>query len=88
MNEWRCGTCGAVWTQGAHTPDCTECGGGAMERDCLLCGGGCGGRWTRAPMDSNDFGEAHWVGGCRLPREEQFRLMQELADRERPDASA
>jgi hypothetical protein len=38
-------------------------------------------------MDSNDFGEAHWVGGCRLPREEQFRLMQELADRERPDAS-
>ncbi|MEK9660762.1 MAG: hypothetical protein VW644_03340, partial [Alphaproteobacteria bacterium] len=31
---------------------------------CPVCGGSCGIRWQRAPIDSADRGEAHWIGSC------------------------
>lgn len=27
-------------------------------------------------MDSQDFGEAHWVGSCGLPKAEQMEYMR------------
>jgi hypothetical protein len=50
-----------------------------MERGCFVCGGRCGAVWTRAPIDSNDFGEGHWAGTCLLSKDEQARIMGELA---------
>ena len=47
-----------------------------MERPCITCGGRCGVVCKRAPMDSNDFNEAHWVCGCALPPEEQMKIMK------------
>jgi hypothetical protein len=71
----RCATCGAVWSDGRFTENCAECGGGAMERPCFLCGGRCGLVMLRTVSDSNDSGLGHWAGRCRLPEEEQRRLM-------------
>lgn len=70
-----CVTCGAVWTDGGFTPDCEECGGGHLQRPCIICGGRCGATMTRAVDDSNDSGIAHWAGRCRLPDDEQAKLL-------------
>jgi hypothetical protein len=66
-----CLSCGAVWSKGEYSKDCKECGGGALERTCMVCGGNCGTVWKRAILDSNDTGEAHWMGSCALPAREQ-----------------
>lgn len=68
MNE-TCSRCGAEWTAGRFSAGCEECGGGAMTRDCPRCGGVCGAVWRRAPVDSHDSGEAHWVGACAAASE-------------------
>lgn len=47
-----------------YSPDCAECGGGALQVACLVCTGTCGAMWNRAMLDSNDSGQAHWVGQC------------------------
>jgi len=70
-----CNSCGVNWSDGEFKPDCPECGGGALERSCLLCDGKCGSIWKRALLDSWDFKEAHWVGGCILPKEEQHKII-------------
>jgi hypothetical protein len=80
MADWSCRSCGAHWSGGAFTAECRECGGGAMTRACLLCGGRCGAAWTRAPLDSWDFSEAHWVGGCALPPDEKLAVMRDLTE--------
>lgn len=59
-----CGSCGADWGLGKVTDGCNECGGFALVRTCPICGGGCISVWKRAIADSNDSGEAHWVGSC------------------------
>ncbi len=82
---WRCASCDAAWSEGAHTEGCEECGGGAMTRPCVLCGGRCGATVQRMPLDSIDHHLAHWIGGCRLDREAQLRLMREQVDREGAD---
>ena len=79
---WSCTSCGVAWSAGQFTPDCPECGGGAMDRACPICAGACGRRWDRAPLDSQDAHEAHWVGGCGLPLEEQLARL--TASRGRP----
>lgn len=60
-----CTTCNASWSEGAHTEGCKECGGGAMTRSCAFCGGYCGLTHRRAVLDSQDSGEAHWIGMCQ-----------------------
>lgn len=60
----RCTTCGADWSAGAHSTDCVECGGGALTTPCPYCDGYCGATWRRAVLDSQDAGEAHWLGQC------------------------
>jgi hypothetical protein len=57
-----------LWHAGKWTEGCVECGGGALEIDCLICRGRCGSKWERAVLDSNDFGDAHWFGICRLSK--------------------
>ena len=66
-----CRTCGAKWSQGAFSPKCRECGGGALDAACLICGGKCGARWQRAVMDSNETGLAHFYGQCLLREKER-----------------
>lgn len=73
--EWICHSCNANWSQGNFTEGCDECGGGAMRRSCLVCGGECGRTWDRAPMDSQDFHQAHWIGSCGLSQAEQMEHM-------------
>ena len=70
-----CMDCRADWESGDHTEGCEQCGGGAMDIACLICGGRCGSRWKRMVMDSRDFNQAHWLGGCKLPADEQRSLM-------------
>lgn len=48
-----------------------------MTIPCMICGGACGAVYERAVMDSNDRGVAHWIGGCKFPREEHERLARE-----------
>jgi hypothetical protein len=60
----RCRTCDASWENGAFSPDCPECGGGALELECASCFGTCGAVLKRAVMDSNDSHRAHWIGKC------------------------
>jgi len=67
MVDWSCQSCGAHWSEGAYSQDCKECGGGAMERPCFVCNGECGRMWSRAPIDSQDSHEAHWIGSCGMP---------------------
>lgn len=59
-----CQNCGADWGNGQVTESCAECGGFALVRSCPVCSGRCGAIWRRAVMDSNDDGDAHWVGSC------------------------
>ncbi len=59
-----CRSCAARWGEGEYSPDCRECGGGAMVRECPECGGICGACWRRAVQDSHDSREAHWIGRC------------------------
>lgn len=59
-----CQQCGASWSEGSFSEDCAACGGGAMDRACLVCEGACGAEWRRAVVDSQDSGEAHWIGAC------------------------
>lgn len=66
MVDWSCISCGAHWSAGEYLEDCEECGGGAMERSCVVCGGECGKKWSRAPIDSQDNHEAHWIGSCAM----------------------
>ena len=75
--NYQCSSCGANWTEDEYSNDCTECGGGAMERNCILCGGRCGSVYKRAVFDSWDTKEAHWMGGCELPPAEQQKYIQE-----------
>jgi hypothetical protein len=80
-----CTTCGADWSAGLWTPDCEECGGGAMTIPCPTCGGQCGNVWQRAVMDSWDFQLAHWVGSCGLPPEQRQKLLrQRLLSQHKP----
>lgn len=74
MRSASCLTCGAIWSDGHFTENCSECGGGAMERLCLVCGGRCGAVMLRAVSDSNDSGLGHWAGRCKLPDDEQRLL--------------
>jgi hypothetical protein len=62
-----CRSCRADWSAGAWSAGCKECGGGALTVPCGMCLGACGQSATRAVMDSNDFGLAHWNGGCGSP---------------------
>ncbi len=59
-----CLACNANWRDGRYSDGCDTCGGGAMERPCPLCLGLCGTYWSRALLDSNDAGLAHWHGDC------------------------
>jgi hypothetical protein len=68
-----CNNCESNWTAGEFDPGCAACGGGALERGCVICNGKCGQNWKKAIQDSNDSGEAHWVGKCDLPVEEQMQ---------------
>lgn len=63
-----CRSCGADWGQGHVSHDCPECGGFALVCTCPVCGGSCPAIWERAIMDSNDSGEAHWIGTCAKAR--------------------
>lgn len=63
----KCGRCGADWHEGAFSENCETCGGGALERPCPTCFGLCGAYWSRALLDSNDSGMAHWHGTCASP---------------------
>ena len=67
----KCLSCGAAWSSGEYSKDCKECGGGALDRACIVCYGSCGELWTRAILDSNDTGEAHWIGFCALLPEDR-----------------
>ncbi len=62
----RCYSCDANWRQGAFSPDCKECGGGAMEIGCIFCQGECDSVWVRAVDDSHFRRVGHWVqtGPC------------------------
>jgi len=71
-----CRQCGARWDQHDWTDGCETCGGGALERLCQLCDGRCGQVHERAVADSNDRRNAHWIGGCGLPPDEQRALAQ------------
>ena len=79
-----CTNCDANWSDGHFTARCPQCGGGAMERPCGVCQGRCGQLWKRAVLDSQDSNEAHWMGTCGLPPEEQRALMKEQFDRDEP----
>lgn len=79
--NFKCGHCHANWSKGEFSANCKQCGGGAMERPCLVCGGRCGAIFKRAAIDSNDYKEAHWIGGCQLPADEQQRCLQELLEK-------
>ena len=72
-----CFSCGAAWSSGEYSKDCKECGGGSLERACIVCDGNCGTLWKRAILDSNDTGEAHWIGSCALPAREQKRILRQ-----------
>jgi len=74
--EFYCQSCGANWTKGNHTPECKECGGGALTKPCIICEGKCGSTWKKMPLDSNDSRLAHWGGSCGLPKAEKFKLIQ------------
>jgi len=78
-----CTSCGANWGEGEYSDDCMECGGGDMERSCILCGGRCGSVYKRAVIDSWDTGEAHWIGGCKLPPSEKQKCMKEWIENNR-----
>ncbi len=80
MERIACTTCGSNWCAGEYQVSCNECGGGALERPCIVCGGKCGAVLTRMVMDSQDAGEAHWIGSCKLPKAEQMLLLQKAAD--------
>ncbi|MBW1887729.1 MAG: hypothetical protein JRI52_05180 [Deltaproteobacteria bacterium] len=69
-----CTSCGTDWSKDKFSVDCPQCGDGAMTLICLICEGHCGRMWTRAVLDSQDFNEAHWVGSCGLPKEEQVAI--------------
>jgi len=71
MNLASCLTCGADWSQGNFSPECPECGGGALDAPCPACAGKCGARWQRAVIDSNDAHLAHFYGSCALTEEER-----------------
>ena len=75
--DYRCSSCGAGWSKNEYTHDCIECEDGAMERGCIVCGGRCGSIYKRAVIDSWDTKEAHWIGGCSLPGDEQLKYMKE-----------
>ena len=66
----QCNSCGADWSAGEVGADCPECGGYALSRPCPVCGADCGGIWHRAVIDSNDSGQAHWIGKCNQARVE------------------
>ncbi|EDQ88968.1 uncharacterized protein MONBRDRAFT_25725 [Monosiga brevicollis MX1] len=72
---YRCHHCGSVWYHGQYNPGCVQCGDGAMIRPCPICNSRCGAVFTRDAEMSHSFNKAHWNGNCRLPREEQFRLL-------------
>ncbi len=75
-NDIRCRSCHVLWSQDQWTKDCPECGGAAMEIACLICGGKCGRTWKRMLMDSWDESQAHWLGGCGLPEDEQKQIIE------------
>lgn len=72
-----CTHCNVNWSSGQYSEVCDQCGGGALLRSCPVCNGQCGAEFSRAVLDSWDTGIAHWIGACRLPLEEQQKLMQE-----------
>ena len=72
-----CRLCGSDWERGEFVEACELCGGGAMDRACLFCGARCGSRWSRAVLDSQDFGVAHWHGPCALPSDEKAAIISE-----------
>ncbi len=78
MNDliYLCSDCGANWSLGEFSKECIQCGGGAMERNCALCNGKCKSIYKRAPIDSWDSGEAHWIGSCQLPADEKQQYME------------
>jgi hypothetical protein len=47
-----------------------------MELPCPRCRGRCGRKWMRMVQDSQDSNEAHWLGGCGLPLEEQAAIIK------------
>jgi hypothetical protein len=61
-----CTDCHVNWSEGQFSPDCPQCGGGALSRLCPACGGFCAAVWRRAVHDSGDEHLGHWVGECRL----------------------
>ncbi len=84
----QCTNCGADWSRGQFGEECPQCGGGALERSCLVCRGRCGATWKRAVLDSQDENEAHWIGGCGLPQDEQIELMKQQYGRGAPDCDS
>ena len=76
-----CTNCGADWSNGEFNRDCPQCGGGAMELPCPRCGGRCGSVWMRAVQDSQDSNDAHWIGGCGLPFDEQAAILKDADDK-------
>lgn len=62
-----CAACGADWGLEQSTEACPTCQGWALARPCPRCDGRCEQVWTRAVDDSNDLGEAVWIGTCALP---------------------
>ena len=78
-HETRCVACGSNWSSGSFVSDCPTCGGGALDHVCPTCAGLCGSRWSRAVLDSNESGVAHWIGSCRLPQL-GFEVVQPATD--------
>lgn len=81
MEQIKCHSCGAIWSDGEYKEDCQECGGGSLEILCLICGGRCGSMWNRSILDSHDSGIGHWHGRCSLPPEDQAVIFAERAAR-------
>jgi hypothetical protein len=56
-----------------------------MELPCPRCGGHCGSVWMRAVLDSQDSNDAHWIGGCGQPFDEQAAILKDADDKQSSD---
>lgn len=72
----RCQMCWCGWHEGQSSSNCEECGGHAMSRPCPVCDGRCGKIWSRDVDMTHAYHEAHWVGECSLPVEDQRAFLQ------------
>ncbi|WP_157440767.1 hypothetical protein [Aestuariivita boseongensis] len=65
LGDVYCAECQSNWSDGKTGEGCVTCGDWPLARPCPVCSGACGEVWDRAIQDSQDSGEAHWIGTCR-----------------------